>query len=179
MRHTIRKCFWIWNFDKEEIWLNEMAAKGLSLVSVGFCRYEFEDSDPGEYKVCLQLLDKMPRHPESRKYIEFLESTGAEHVGAFTRWVYFRQKAADGDFKLFSDNSSRLKYLSNVIRLVALVTALNLFIGIYNILIASLLSSPTNYLGILNLMIGLFGIWGTLRLMKKRKNMKLESQLFE
>jgi hypothetical protein len=33
--------FWVWDFDKEEKWLNEMAAKGLSLVSVGFYKYEF------------------------------------------------------------------------------------------------------------------------------------------
>lgn len=40
MRKVIRKVFMVWDFDKEEAWLNEMAAKGLSLVSVGWCRYE-------------------------------------------------------------------------------------------------------------------------------------------
>ncbi len=29
--------FLVWDFDKEEKWLNEMAAKGLALTSVGFC----------------------------------------------------------------------------------------------------------------------------------------------
>ena len=76
MRQTIHKCFFVWDFDKEEQWLNEMAAKGLALVSVGFCKYEFEDCVPGEYRVCLQLLDKLPRHPEMQKYIEFMEETG-------------------------------------------------------------------------------------------------------
>ena len=36
--------------------------------------------------ICLQLLEKSPKHPESQKYIEFLEQTGAEHIGSFTRW---------------------------------------------------------------------------------------------
>ena len=36
MRKVIHKWFAAWNFDKEERWLNEMAAKGLGLVSVGF-----------------------------------------------------------------------------------------------------------------------------------------------
>ncbi len=49
MRKTIHKLFFIWDFDKEEKWLNQMAAKGLALVSVGFCKYEFEDCIPGEY----------------------------------------------------------------------------------------------------------------------------------
>ena len=179
MRQTIRKWFWVWDFDKEEKWLNEMAAKGLSLVSVGFCKYEFEDSMPGEYKVCLQLLDKMPRHPESQKYIEFLEATGAEHIGNFTRWAYFRKKSKDGEFELFYDNDSRIKYVSKVIGFVSLITIANWIIGIDNVFIAMSFSSPMNYLGIINLLIGLFGTWGVIRLMRKRKKMKQESQLFE
>ena len=179
MRQIIRKCFAIWNFDKEEKWLNEMAAKGLSLVSVGFCKYEFEDSVPGEHRVCLQLLDKTPRHPESKKYIEFLETTGAEHVGSFTRWVYFRKKATEGDFELFSDNSSRIKYISKVIGFILLVTVANWIVGIDNLLLAILQSSPMNYIGVINIFLGLWGAWGTVRLMKKRKKMKQEGQLFE
>ena len=179
MRQTIHKIFLVWDFDKEEKWLNEMAAKGLSLVSVGFCKYEFEDSMPGEYKVCLQLLDKFPRHPESKKYIEFLETTGAEHVGSFTRWVYFRKKATEGDFELFSDNDSRLKYLSSVISFVSLITVGNWIAGINNVFIATSFPSPINYVGILNLLIGLIGTWGVIRLIRKRKKMKQDGQLFE
>ena len=179
MRQTIHKIFLVWDFDKEEKWLNEMAAKGLSLVSVGFCKYEFEDSLPGEYKICLQLLDKMPRHPESKKYIDFLETTGAEQVGSFTRWVYFRKKATEGDFELFSDNDSRLKYLSSVISFVSLITVGNWIAGINNVFIATTFPSPINYVGILNLLIGLVGTWGIIRLMRKRKKMKQDGQLFE
>ena len=179
MRQTIHKIFLVWDFDKEEKWLNEMAAKGLSLVSVGFCKYEFEDSLPGEYKICLQLLDKMPHHPESKKYIEFLETTGAEHVGSFTRWVYFRKKATEGDFELFSDNDSRLKYLSSVISFVSLITVGNWIAGINNVFIATTFPSPINYVGILNLLIGLIGTWGVIRLIRKRKKMKQDGQLFE
>ena len=124
MRQTIHKCFFVWDFDKEEQWLNEMAAKGLALVSVGFCKYEFEDCVPGEYRVCLQLLDKLPRHPEMQKYIEFMEETGAEHVGSFTRWIYFRKKAAEGSFEVFSDNASRVKYLTNITSFVSLIIGL-------------------------------------------------------
>ncbi len=57
MKKIIHKCFFIWNFDKEEKWLNEMAAKGFILNSVGFCRYEFDECIPGEYKICMELLE--------------------------------------------------------------------------------------------------------------------------
>lgn len=179
MRKTIRKWFFIWDFDKEEQWLNEMAAKGLCLVSTGFCKYEFEDCTPGEYRICLQLLEKSPRNPEMQKYIEFLEQTGAEHVGSFTRWVFFRKKAADGDFQLFSDNASRVKYLTHMLSFIALVVGLNLLIGIENLVLAFVVGLAGNYIGFLNLAIGLFGLPGIVKLWKKRNRIKKESQLFE
>lgn len=179
MRQTIHKCFFVWDFDKEEQWLNEMAAKGLALVSVGFCKYEFEDCVPGEYRVCLQLLDKLPRHPEMQKYIEFMEETGAEHVGSFTRWIYFRKKAAEGSFEVFSDNASRVKYLTSIASFVSLIIGLNLYIGLYNMLLVFFFDSTFNYIGLLNLAIGIWGTFGTIKLWKKRNRMKIESQLFE
>ena len=179
MRTIIHKWFWVWNFDKEEQWLNEMAAKGLCLVSTGFCKYEFEDCLPGEYQIRMQLLDKLPHHPESQKYIEFLEDTGAEQVGSFTRWVFFRKKASLGDFNLFSDNASRVKYLTSMLSFITLVVALNLLIGLENLAIAMLTGFPGNYLGFINLAIGLFGLPGTIKLWKKRNRIKKESQLFE
>jgi len=114
MRKTIRKWFWMWDFDKEEQWLNEMAAKGLALVGVGFCRYDFEESTPGEYNVRLEMLKNTIIHPESQNYIGFLEDTGAEHIGTLLRWVYFRKKAEGGSFDLFSDIDSRIKHLDRM-----------------------------------------------------------------
>ena len=36
MRQVIRKWFWAWEFDKEEAWLNDMAAQGKALVSARY-----------------------------------------------------------------------------------------------------------------------------------------------
>lgn len=99
MRQMIHKWFWIWDFDKEEKWLNEMAAKGLALTAVGWCRYEFEDCIPGEYKICVDFLDNHFGKVENEKYIEFLEETGAEHVGSMFRWAYFRKKLREKIFR--------------------------------------------------------------------------------
>lgn len=179
MRKVIRKWFFVWDFDKEEAWLNEMAAKGLCLVSVGFCKFEFEDCLPGEYRICLQLLEKSPRNPEMEKYIDFLEETGAEHVGSFTRWVYFRKKASEGDFNLFSDNASRVKYLTSMLGFITLIVAMNLLIGLENLALAIFVGFPGNYLGFINLAIGLLGLPGVIKLWKKRNLIKRESQLIE
>lgn len=179
MRKIVHKVFFVWDFDKEERWLNEMAAKGLCLIGVGFCRYEFEDCVPGEYNICMQLLEKSVKDPESQKYIEFLEATGAEHIGTFTRWVYFRKKAELGSFELFSDNANRLKHLKSIISLIGVVSAMNLLIGLQNLLMVFIIRSYVNLLGLVNLVLGIWGLWGTFRLVKKRDRLKKEELLFE
>ena len=45
-RKTIRKWVWVWDFDKEEEWLNEMAMNGWVLESVGLCTYNFVRCEP-------------------------------------------------------------------------------------------------------------------------------------
>ena len=148
-------------------------------MGVGFCRYEFEECVPGEYNLCMQLLEKSVKDPESQKYIEFLEATGAEHIGTFTRWVYFRKKAELGPFELFSDNANRLKHLKSIISLIGIVSGTNLLIGAQNILMAFTLDSYANLISILNLALGIWGTWGTFRLIKKRDRLKKEELLFE
>lgn len=179
MRKTIHKWIWAWDFDREEKWLNEMAAKGLCLVSVGFCRYDFEDCLPGKYKICIQFLDHRPSNYESAKYIEFMEDTGAEHVGTFMRWVYFRKRTDAGDLALFSDNASRVRYLTKVINFIIAVLALNLFVGVENMLLVFFVKSYINLLGLINIAIAVWGSFGVYRLCKKRKKMKTEERLFE
>ena len=179
MRKTICKWFWAWDFDKEEHWLNEMAARGLSLVSVGWCRYEFEDCVPGEYSVRLELLKEKPMHPESVKYMEFLEETGAEHVGSYMRWIYMRKKKADGEFQLFSDNESRIRHLTRCIQFVSAITGLNLYSGFYNLYLYFLWGNMVSLLGLINLVLSAICIYGIFKLWRKRHLLKVEQQVFE
>ena len=179
MRRRIHKWFWVWDFDKEEKWLNEMAAKGLALASVGFCRYEFEDCVPGEFKICLEFLENKFKRAENEKYVEFLEETGAEHVGTFCGWAYFRKRAAEDDFRLFSDNTSRIRHLTRIIGPIAFVLGLNLFVGCYNLSLYFFWHHGFSLYGIVNLLIAAFGSIGLTRLVRKRKKLKSEQQLFE
>ena len=84
-RKTIRKWFWVWDFEKEERWLNEMALQGWALDGVGWCTYHFRRCEPGEYTVRLE----MRTYDES--YVAFMEETGAEFVGRRS-WVPPGQK---------------------------------------------------------------------------------------
>ena len=128
MRRVIHKCFWLWNFDKEEKWLNEMAAKGFALSSVGYCRYEFEESGSDIYHIRLEMLKRSVNNPESQSYIRFLEDTGIEHVGTLFRWVYFRKKSDGGvPFDLFSDIDSRIRHLNRILLFPIPFFAVNFF----------------------------------------------------
>ena len=69
---TIRKWFWVWEYEKEERWLNEMALEGWALQSVGWCRYTFERTEPGEYTIRLEM-----RAPDE-SYLDFMRESGAE-----------------------------------------------------------------------------------------------------
>ncbi|MBQ9148842.1 MAG: DUF2812 domain-containing protein [Oscillospiraceae bacterium] len=179
MRKTVHKLFWAWDFDKEEQWLNEMAAKGLCLISVGLCKYEFEDCVPGEYSIRLELLKEKPMHPESVKYMEFLEETGAEHVGSYMRWVYLRKKKADGEFQLFSDKESRIRQLTLIIRLLGLLNGVNLYAGFYNLGLFFLWGHLISLLGCINLALSVFLTLGTIKLWRKRQGLKEEQMVFE
>jgi hypothetical protein len=179
MRTIIRKWFWAWDFDKEEAWLNEMASEGLALVSVGWCRYEFEPCEPGEYIVRLQLLEKKRRSPESEEYLAFLEETGAEHVGSWMDWVYLRRKASEGPFELFSDNVSRIRQLGVIKMFIAVIGGLNLYIAVYNLILFAMMRIGFNLLGLLNLAIGIAAMIGVYRLHRKQEQLKAEQNLFE
>jgi len=127
MKHTAYKLFWAWEFEKEEKWLNEMSAKGFQLVAVGPFRYVFDDTIKEQYEYRLELLDNLPSNHKSVDYIRFLEETGVEHVGSMLRWAYFRKKASEGKFELYSDIDSKIKYYKRFIVLFLGISPLMIF----------------------------------------------------
>ena len=138
-RKIIKKWIWIWDFDKEEQWLNTMAQQGWVLDKVGFCRYEFIPCEPGEYTVRLEMRE----HDEA--YLGFMADTGAEYLGRVMKWSYFRKKTALGAFDIFSDADSRIAHLNSICTLLGTLAGANVAIGLalrsgkLNLLCAALL----------------------------------------
>lgn len=54
-RKTIHKVYLAWDFKKEELWLNEMAAEGWALEHAAFCSYTFVRCEPGEYIIRMEM----------------------------------------------------------------------------------------------------------------------------
>jgi len=99
MKKTVRKIFFIWEYEKEEQWLNEKSKEGWQLAKASFRKYQFESGIPKEYTYRLELLDKNTKSKESTSYLNFLQETGIEMVGECKQWVYLRSKTTDGSFE--------------------------------------------------------------------------------
>lgn len=144
MKHIIWKAFW--DYEKEEKWLNEMAAKGMTLYNYSACRYVFEETSSNQYIYRIELLNNMPTHPESIAYLRFLEENGVECVASHMRWVYLRKNASEGSFDIYTDIDSKIIHykriytLWNTLMFVVFISAiLNLLIGIINLNIGEVL----------------------------------------
>lgn len=122
-----------WNPDKEQQWLNELAAKGLSLTDYSWCRYVFEETEPGKYIYQIELLENKPGKPESDLYLRFLEDAGVEVAATYMRWAYLRKKASDGPFSVYSDCESKIRYLNRVKNFWIFLINFELLIGLFNI----------------------------------------------
>ncbi|MBQ1354921.1 MAG: DUF2812 domain-containing protein, partial [Solobacterium sp.] len=83
---TIHKWYWVWDFEKEEEWLNQMAEEGQLLDGVGWCTYRFRKSLPGEYVIRLDL-DR-----NDSNFHELLADAGAECIGKVFKWAYYRRR---------------------------------------------------------------------------------------
>jgi len=165
-RKTLYKWFWAWDFEKEERWLNEMAMSGWVLVSVGFCRYSFERCAPGEYQVRLEM------HGWDDGYVSFMQEMGAEYVGRFAAWLYFRKRTADGPFDLFSDIDSRIRHLEKIARVLLIIGLANLIIGTINAINGS-------SVGVLNLLVATVLMYGLGRIHGKKETLETDRQLHE
>jgi hypothetical protein len=133
MDKTVRKIFFVWQYKKEEQWLNEMSNQGWQLVKVDLGKYKFSPGKPSEYSYRLELLGKDLKSKESTSYIDFLKDTGIEFVSEFAKWVYLRRKTAVGGFEQGNDNLYNLshthkiqEFLRNVINRLAIIVLVSI-----------------------------------------------------
>ncbi|MBM7601593.1 hypothetical protein JOC34_004021 [Virgibacillus halotolerans] len=171
---TIKKIKFFNNFQKEEKWINEMAANGFQLIGYSFCRYTFEKGSPGEYDYCIELLEELPNTEKSKDYLEFMEENGIECVDTYFRWVYFRKKATGEPFEIYTDNESRIKHLQRIVNLIATVGMVNLVIAILN----SFISMFNLYVSILNWSVVIILAPFLLAYMRNMRALKRDMELY-
>ena len=161
----VTKWYWVWDYEKEELWLNAMAQEGWALQRVGFATYYFEKTEPGEYIVRLECRKK------DEGYVSFVTDMGAEYIGRIAMWVYFRRKSDLGEFELNSDLDSRIDQLTKIGRMLLGVGVGNLLIGLSNL--------RYNGVGVINLICAGFLAYAYGRIQGKRDELQRERQLHE
>ncbi|ETT79654.1 DUF2812 domain-containing protein [Paenibacillus sp. FSL R7-277] len=191
MSQVVRKFFM--DFEKEEAWLNEMSAKGLALVEHSWARYVFEESAKGEYIYRIELLEKDPK--EAAGYLQFMEETGAERVPSGTptkanrafmnqRWVFFRRKASEGPFQIYTDADSKIKHYQRIYKVYLSLAFMELIIGSLNLMLIMLNTSSNIYkinlvVGVSVIILGLFFIWLSLPIRRKIARLQQEKLIRE
>ncbi|WP_127792503.1 DUF2812 domain-containing protein [Agromyces sp. LHK192] len=95
------------DFDKEEAWLNRMAADGQLLVGASV-RYRFAPIAPGSAVVRVDYRDSMSA-ADFADYVTLFADAGWRHV-AGSRWSgaqYFTSFTGDANADIFSDAASK------------------------------------------------------------------------
>ena len=180
MKQKFHKWFWVWEFEKEIRWINDMAAKGFGLCHVGIATYWFDDIEPGEYTYHLELAENLPSSEKGREYLDFLSECGVEYVGSYMRWTYLRKKAADGPFELHADLDSKLAHLKRILLLILPLMLLNLWsasLNLYHGLAHH--SDPNITTGGLGLGVFLLLLYAEIRIGTRMHKLKKERQLHE
>ncbi|MEK3903367.1 DUF2812 domain-containing protein [Paenibacillus sp. FSL R7-0179] len=191
MSQVVRKFFM--DFEKEEAWLNEMSAKGWALVEHSWARYVFEESTKGEYIYRIELLEKDPK--EAAGYLQFMEETGAEcvpfgipskanRVFMNQRWVFFRRKASEGPFQIYTDADSKIKHYQRIYKVYLSLAFMELIMGSLNIMLLMLNSSSiiykiNLYVGVSVVILGLFFVWLSLPVRRKIARLQQEKLIRE
>lgn len=165
-----------YDFEKEENFLNKMAAQGWALKKYCFCKYVFEECEKGEYIYRIQLLEKGLDNPESQKYIQFMEDMGAEFITSYNRWVYFRKKASEGEFEIFTDKDSKISHYKKVRLFFMIAAGVNAYLGFLNFMQGNL----NAYISILSFsLVAIFIIFLILPLTNKISSLEKDKEIHE
>jgi hypothetical protein len=137
MKKTIFRLYYVWQWEKEEQWLNAMSNDGWLLAHATIGKYNFVKGKPGAYTYRLELLEKGLHSEESTTYLNFLKETGIEMVGKCKSWIYLRSKTADGGFE---PNNKTLYELSHLLKVQELTNKIrNTLITLIAVSICTLL----------------------------------------
>ena len=124
------KIFWMWDYEKEEKWLNDMSHQGWQLQRYTPFVYHFQQGEPDAYQYCLEFMAPQGGSKGMEDYLQFLAESGIECVGRYFSWGYFRRENDGTPFELFSDTASRVAHLDRMLTLIAVILFLLGYSGI-------------------------------------------------
>ncbi|MDI2585783.1 MULTISPECIES: DUF2812 domain-containing protein [unclassified Psychrobacillus] len=167
------------DYEKEEQWINELAQQGWLLEKFKFFRFTFVKGEAGSYIYRNELLAGLALK-DKNEYLQFLKESGIEIVSKFGGWVYFRKKASDGPFGIYTDTASKVSYFNRIIGLFTLLLVFNIIIGIVNLIISGYADSPVNsYTSFFNFAAAILIAVPTIKVYRRKKALQEQQNLFE
>lgn len=96
------------NFDKEEAWLNHMAAEGFLLTNAGFITYTFKEVKPAASVVRIDYQEAMSQ-ADYTDYLSLFADAGWQLLSGSRKGgaQYFAASNADPNADIFSDTESK------------------------------------------------------------------------
>ena len=109
------KYFTIFEYEKEQIYLQNMHKEGWKFVKVsGLGTYHFVECTPED--VVYQLDYNQEGLANKAEYVQMFNDCGWEYIQDYTGYSYFRKPAADmnGAEEIFCDDESRVQMMDRV-----------------------------------------------------------------
>ena len=192
MRRVIHKIFWIWQLEKEQAWVNEMASHGYSLEHAGRFTFEFDETEPDKYIYKEIFLKGWGESAENVKYFKFLEEMGIKVVCYInypgTCWVYIRalKEEYPNGIELYSDIDSKINYNKVMAGYLIFVIVATLLSALLNISVVVNSWTMHGMLMVLNLICSVFltalciaSVIATVKAFVKIANLKKERKIHE
>lgn len=138
MRSVVHKWFFIWQLDKESLWINDMADHGYGLVKGGRITFEFDDVEPGKYIYSSLFLKGNGYSAKNMEFYRFLEDMGITMINRInypgTCCVYLRALKEDhpNGIEVYSDIDSKIAYESTLMWYLLFLVFFNVFAFLLN-----------------------------------------------
>jgi hypothetical protein len=114
---TLCKVFFAWQDEKEEKWLEEMAASGWFLDKVAPYLYTFINGTPK--RVVYRLDFKYTLASDYEDYLNLFKDTGWQLVGGFANWHYFSfTPETESVPEVFNSNRSKAEKYRRILYLL-------------------------------------------------------------
>ncbi|GMK40454.1 hypothetical protein PCCS19_35100 [Paenibacillus sp. CCS19] len=132
---TRTRLSFVWNYEKDEEWLNDLSAQGQHLEEPGTFRYCFKKDAAVRYVYRLDY-QQIKDQDQLDAYYALFEDMGWKHVGSNKGWHYYRKPYVEGETspQIYTDRSSLTQMLRRIQMMLVLLAAVNFPIMTVNIM---------------------------------------------
>lgn len=167
------------DYEKEEAWINEMAAQGWHLEKFSVGRFTFKKGEPGAFIYRNEFLSGM-QVSEREEYLEFLADSNVTIVHTFGGWIYMKRATADGPFRIYTDKKSKISYYKRMLNVWLLFFAINILFGMMNVFEFSGGFGRMNLaIGSLNIAVSLLLLYPLIKVYQRKKSLEKQQIFFE